>query len=184
MVSKVRTPRKIQRKARTFGSRAMHTSPLEMRASLLESIWVVPVQQRRTKIAEKKSCLDRSMLSRSSSAYQPLGGNCTAQVDEDDSKVGTEMTSIAIISQHPFRNSNSHAPMISTVSGGPAPELDDYSICNTSDGEEKESGSWTNFHFVMCVGIVGFFVFWIILLCRMYLPPEFQFWGPGPKPKV
>ena len=77
--------------------------------------------------------------------------------------------------------------MISTVSGGPAPELDDYSLCNTSDGDadnQKSEGTWTNFHFVMCIGIVGFFVFWIILLCRMYLPPEFQFWGPGPKPKV
>ena len=125
------------------------------------------------------------MLSRSSSAYQPLGGGtCNrSHEEEDETKVGTEMTSIAIISQHPFRNSNSHAPMISTVSGGPAhPELDDYSLCNTSEDEvvEKESGSWTNFHFVMCIGIVGFFVFWIILLCRMYLPPEYQFWGPGP----
>lgn len=127
------------------------------------------------------------MLSRSSSAYQPLGGGnsrATASAEDEDETKGTEMTSIAIISQHPFRNSNSHAPMISTVSGGPAPELDDYSLCNTSEGEEKESGGWTNFHFVMCVGIVGFFVFWIILLCRMYLPPEYQFWGPGIKPKV
>jgi len=132
--------------------------------------------------------LPGKMLSRSSSAYQPLGGGnsrTTASAnDEDEETKGTEMTSIAIISQHPFRNSNSHAPMISTVSGGPAPELDDYSLCNTSEGEEKETGGWTNFHFVMCVGIVGFFVFWIILLCRMYLPPEYQFWGPGIKPKV
>jgi len=131
------------------------------------------------------------MLSRSSSAYQPLGGgqvvNSSAQLDTDDeTKIGTEMTSIAIISQHPFRNSNSHAPMISTVSGGPAhPELDDYSLCNTSEDEvvEKESAAWTNFHFVMCIGIIGFFVFWIILLCRMYLPAEYQYLvlGPGPK---
>ena len=73
--------------------------------------------------------------------------------------------------------------MISTVSGGPAhPELDDYSLCNTSEDEvvEKETGSWTNFHSLLCIGVVGFFVFWIILLCRMYLPPEYQFWGPGP----
>ena len=92
------------------------------------------------------------------------------------------MTSIAIISQHPFRNS-SQAPMISTIPGGPAAtELDDgcsYSMCGENSDQEKESQGWTNFHFVMCIGIVGFFVFWIVLLCRMYLPPEFQFWGPA-----
>ena len=104
-----------------------------------------------------------------------------------DDKVGTEMTSIAIISQHPFRNSG-HAPMISTVPGGPAAtELEDcYSNCGdtTTSDQEKDSGGWTNFHFVMCVGIVGFFVFWIVLLCRMYLPPEYQFWGPGTQSKL
>ena len=104
-----------------------------------------------------------------------------------DDKVGTEMTSIAIISQHPFRNSG-HAPMISTVPGGPAAtELEEcYSNCGdtTTSDQEKDSGGWTNFHFVMCVGIVGFFVFWIVLLCRMYLPPEYQFWGPGTQSKL
>ena len=97
------------------------------------------------------------------------------------------MTSIAIISQHPFRNSG-HAPMISTVPGGPAAtELEEcYSNCGdtTTSDQEKDSGGWTNFHFVMCVGIVGFFVFWIVLLCRMYLPPEYQFWGPGSQSKL
>ena len=106
-----------------------------------------------------------------------------------DDKVGTEMTSIAIISQHPFRNSG-HAPTISTVPGGPAAsatELEEcYSMCGdtTASDQEKDSGGWTNFHFVMCVGIVGFFVFWIVLLCRMYLPPEYQFWGPGSQSKL
>ena len=102
---------------------------------------------------------------------------------QEDDKGGTEMTSIAIISQHPFRNnSGGHAPTISTVPGGPAThELEDCISCGDNSDQEKESGSWTNFHFVMCVGIVGFFVFWIVLLCRMYLPPEFQFWGPKAK---
>lgn len=129
------------------------------------------------------------MLSRSSSAYQPLGGGGGVGdnrnggggggVEDDDDHVhGHEMTSIAIISQHPFRSST-QAPVISTVSGGPAAtaNMDDFALC----AEEKGSTPWTNFHFVMCVGIIGFFVFWIILLCRMYLPPEFQFWGPGKK---
>ena len=29
----------------------------------------------------------------------------------------------------------------------------------------------------MCLGIGGFFVFWILLLSRMYLPPHLQFWN-------
>ena len=98
------------------------------------------------------------------------------------------MTSIAIISQHPFRNSG-HAPVISTVPGGPAAtELEEcYSMCGdntTISDQEKDSGGWTNFHFVMCIGIIGFFVFWVLLLCRMYLPPEYQFWGPGTQSKL
>jgi hypothetical protein len=132
------------------------------------------------------------MLSRSSSAYQPLGGaseglnqndpaDCSDNdhIADDPTVIGTEMTSIAIISQHPFRNT-SQAPMISTVSGGPSgsPELDDFSL---SANEEKSSSSWTNFHYYMCIGIIAFFIFWICLLCRMYLPPEYQFWGRGNK---
>ena len=109
-----------------------------------------------------------------------------------------EMTSIAVISQHPFRSGAT--PTISTVpmgpgggGGGPSaagagggggggergglpvgePPMDlDFALC--SSGSEKTT--WTNFHFVMCIGIVGFFVFWIVLLCRMYLPPELNLW--------
>ncbi len=138
------------------------------------------------------------MLSRSSSAYQPLGGGPDDRVggggggggggknktDDDDLEKGQEMTSIAVISQHPFRSS-SQSPMISTVvAGNPVggsgahgvPELDhDY----VEVVKDKESTPWTNFHFVMCVGIVGFFIFWILLLCRMYLPPEYQLWSTG-----
>jgi hypothetical protein len=33
----------------------------------------------------------------------------------------------------------------------------------------------------MCIGVVGFLVFWFVLLCRMYLPLEYQFWAK-PKP--
>merc|ERR1719400_1270459 len=87
------------------------------------------------------------------------------------------MTSIAVISQHPFRSGAT--PTISTVPApgggdpGDPPNLDlDYALCST----DSEKVVWTNFHFVMCIGIVGFFVFWIVLLCRMYLPPEYNLW--------
>ena len=39
-----------------------------------------------------------------------------------------------------------------------------------------EKTQWTNFHFVMCIGMFSFFAFWIVLLCRMYLPEEYRFW--------
>ena len=50
----------------------------------------------------------------------------------------------------------------------------DFAVCT---GEEKTQ--WTNFHFVMCIGIVGFFVFWLVLLAKMYLPKDFTFWPQG-----
>ena len=102
----------------------------------------------------------------------------THGIENDDDEVH-EMTSIAVISQHPFRSGAT--PPISTVpvAGGGAdpiaatPNLDlDYALCST----DSEKVAWTNFHFVMCIGIVGFFVFWIVLLCRMYLPPEYNLW--------
>ena len=136
------------------------------------------------------------MLSRSSSAYQPLGGGSGGEErkndTDDEAERGHEMTSIAVISQHPFRSS-SQTPMISTVTGGPAHgpnpggELDDFAMCTAAAEAEKGSTPWTNFHFVMCVGIIGFFIFWILLLCRMYLPPEYQLWGSAsgsPKSKL
>ena len=130
------------------------------------------------------------MLSRSSSAYQPLERACSIEAiaaraddDEDDGRA-TEMTSIAVISNHPFRAST--ATTTTVVAGGGRgnnngalgmgqqghhhQDLDFAALC----AEEKTQ--WTNFHFVMCLGIGGFFVFWILLLSRMYLPPRLQFW--------
>ena len=106
------------------------------------------------------------------------------------------MTSIAIISQHPLR-----APTISTVATttatsthgganvGVGHNVDlELTLCSLERrracGSSKEgSWNWTNFHFVMCIGVVGFLVFWFVLLCRMYLPLEYQFWAK-PKPWV
>ena len=31
----------------------------------------------------------------------------------------------------------------------------------------------TNFHFSLCVGVIGFFIFWLVLLLRIYLPDEY-----------
>ena len=107
-----------------------------------------------------------------------------------------QMTSIAIISQHPLR-----APTISTVATttatsthgganvGVGHNVDlELTLCSLERrracGSSKEgSWNWTNFHFVMCIGVVGFLVFWFVLLCRMYLPLEYQFWA-NPKPWV
>ena len=87
------------------------------------------------------------------------------------------MTSIAIISQHPLR-----VPTISTVATasashganvGVSHNVDlELTICNLERrrgcGSSKDgSWNWTNFHFVMCIGVVGFLVFWFVLLCRM-----------------
>ena len=57
--------------------------------------------------------------------------------------------------------------------GGGANDAMDFALCR----DRSEKVHWTNFHFVMCIGITGFFVFWIVLLCRMYLPPEYRFWA-------
>jgi hypothetical protein len=116
------------------------------------------------------------------------------------------MTSIAIISQHPLRAGAT--PTISTVAtthgvcsggigggGGHDPRVDlELTLCNMERrrgcccgcgcccGSGKDgSWNWTNFHYVMCIGVIGFLIFWFILLCRMYLPLEYQFWAK-PKP--
>ncbi len=39
----------------------------------------------------------------------------------------------------------------------------------------------TNFHFGLCVGIVGFLVFWLVLLLRIYLPEEMWHFGEREK---
>lgn len=139
------------------------------------------------------------MLSRSSSAYQPLekaaAGASSAGDDDNDGNgksrggksagggaQGVEMTSIAVISNHPFRAgsggpSGGDRPVTTVAATGAnsraCADLD-FKVCK---GEEKTQ--WTNFHFIMCIGIGGFFIFWILLLSRMYLPPEFQWWGGG-----
>ena len=153
----------------------------------------------------KSSASIQIMLSRSSSAYQPLeggvaagesssasaGGGGGANINNGRSnnggssavgpqqhhyfeeENGTEMTSIAVISSHPLRSGGGSVnTQILNASNKPP---DDFS--NLCVSEEKSS--WTNFHFVMCIGILGFFVFWIVLLCRMYLPNEYQFWNLG-----
>ena len=129
------------------------------------------------------------MLSRSSSAYQPLEkaaatsgtgvGAAEDEVDIDLEAGGTshEMTSIAVISNHPFRSNNGSggdraAVNTRAVPSGVTQNLD-FSLCS------EEKTQWTNFHFVMCIGIVGFFVFWITLLSKMYLPEDFHFWSFG-----
>jgi hypothetical protein len=109
-----------------------------------------------------------------------------------------EMTSIAVISQNPLGSGGT--PTISTLpmnksievgaaagtekklsklermqggKGEPTPVDLDFSYNRT---RQSDKAGWTNFHFVMCIGIVGFFIFWVLLLCRMYLPPEYAFW--------
>eukprot|EP00096_Caligus_rogercresseyi_P005048 TRINITY_DN19868_c0_g1_i1.p1 TRINITY_DN19868_c0_g1~~TRINITY_DN19868_c0_g1_i1.p1 ORF type:complete len:202 (+),score=51.23 TRINITY_DN19868_c0_g1_i1:75-680(+) len=104
-----------------------------------------------------------------------------------------ELTNIAVISSNNNNNAatavvarNTMEPSLTppppshnTSSGVPRGSIArDFIVTN---GEEK--GNWTNFHFVMCVGIVGFFVFWIVLLCRMYLPAQFQTWIYGISPE-
>ena len=165
------------------------------------------------------------MLSRSSSAYQPLdsaagmngsenlaqrkgnnkgGGESSAGgANEDENETDIhEMTSIAVISQNPLGSDTaltiSTLPAAKSIEvGGTAPEsrmsklermraqdpqiaVDiDFSLNNRRTMSDKTG--WTNFHFVMCIGIVGFFIFWVFILCRMYLPPEYQFLNPQSK---
>ena len=163
------------------------------------------------------------MLSRSSSAYQPLDSAAGMNGGENSSqRKGTtkgngetsggnetetepdihEMTSIAVISQNPL--GSGATPTISTLpmakanepggthtQGGTAPEkrskLDRMGakqdsvavdIDFTKRRNMSDKSGWTNFHFVMCIGILGFFIFWVFILCRMYLPPEYQFMNP------
>ena len=163
------------------------------------------------------------MLSRSSSAYQPLDSAAGMNGGENSSqRKGTtkgngetsggnetetepdihEMTSIAVISQNPL--GSGATPTISTLPmaksnepggtntlGGTIPEkrskLDRMGakqdsvavdIDFTKRRNMSDKSGWTNFHFVMCIGIIGFFIFWVFILCRMYLPPEYQFMNP------
>merc|ERR1719242_2066724 len=41
-----------------------------------------------------------------------------------------------------------------------------------SRGRMSQDWTWTNFHCALCLGVAGFFIFWIFLLARMYLPME------------
>ncbi len=82
------------------------------------------------------------------------------------------MTSIAVISNHPLGStaSTTTVPVHGNQGrGGKARDHSEFTVCKSED-----KTPWTNFHFVMCIGIVGFFIFWIFLLSKMYLPPEFQ----------
>lgn len=151
----------------------------------------------------KSSASIQIMLSRSSSSYQPLDGgvvesgstlhnasggrHCRASpsavapgFEEEEPRAGSshEMTSIAVISSHPLRSGQ---PAVNTqiLSAANKPPDDFANMCGS-----EEKTSWTNFHFVMCIGILGFFVFWIVLLCRMYLPTEYQFWNAGAAGRV
>ena len=164
------------------------------------------------------------MLSRSSSAYQPLdsaagmnGSENTTQNkgntrgNAESSGGGTnegkgesdihEMTSIAVISQNPLGSGAtptiSTLPMNKSTDGDPAAGTERKSKLERMQGRGdpaavdidfsynrtriSDKAGWTNFHFVMCIGIVGFFIFWVLLLCRMYLPPEYHFWNPESK---
>ena len=164
------------------------------------------------------------MLSRSSSAYQPLdsaaGMNGNESTTErkgstrgnaESSGGGTnegeggsdihEMTSIAVISQNPLGSGAtptiSTLPMNKSIEEGAATGTERKSKLERMQGRGdpaavdldfsynrtriSDKAGWTNFHFVMCIGIVGFFIFWVLLLCRMYLPPEYHFWNPESK---
>ena len=161
------------------------------------------------------------MLSRSSSAYQPLdsaagmnGSENTAQRkgnakgNAESSGGGTndgegesdihEMTSIAVISQNPLGSGAtptiSTLPMNKSIEEGPSKGTERKSKLERMQGRGdpanvdidfsynrtriSDKAGWTNFHFVMCIGIIGFFIFWVFILCRMYLPPEYQFLNP------
>ena len=160
------------------------------------------------------------MLSRSSSAYQPLdsaagmnGGENNSSQRKGNTKGNGEasggnetetepdiheMTSIAVISQNPL--GSGATPTISTLPMAKSNELGGStagsakpsklermqgkqdSVAVDIDFSKRRNMSdksgWTNFHFVMCIGIIGFFIFWVFILCRMYLPPEYQFMNP------
>lgn len=163
------------------------------------------------------------MLSRSSSAYQPLDSAAGMNGGENSSqRKGTskgngetsggnetetepdihEMTSIAVISQNPL--GSGATPTISTLPMAKSNEPGGTNTLGVTVPEKRskldrmgakqdsvavdidftkrrnmsDKSGWTNFHFVMCIGIIGFFIFWVFILCRMYLPPEYQFMNP------
>lgn len=113
------------------------------------------------------------MISRSSSSYQPLEKqNQSSRKNSIEESEGHELTSIAVISSHPLR-SNAH-PTVNTTA---VPSANHHHDLDFTMFKSEEKTQWTNFHFVMCIGIIGFFVFWVILLGKMYLPPELRVWG-------
>ena len=112
------------------------------------------------------------------------------------------MTSIAVISQNPL--GSGATPTISTLPMAKSNEPGGTNTLGVTVPEKRskldrmgakqdsvavdidftkrrnmsDKSGWTNFHFVMCIGILGFFIFWVFILCRMYLPPEYQFMNP------
>ena len=92
------------------------------------------------------------------------------------------MTSIAVISNHPFTSATTTTTTTTTTAAAAgtkgrrtnASDHLDFTVCKSEDKTQ-----WTNFHFVMCIGLVSFFVFWIFLLSKMYLPAKFQLFGGG-----
>jgi len=133
--------------------------------------------------------VDSEMLSRSSSAYQPLEQAAAAADEARASARGkgnkgkkifgvandeVELTSIAVISSgNPVTSGG--AVKTTTAANNPyPPNVDNFKVCKSD-----EKTPWTNFHFLLCIGIVGFLVFWTLLLSRMYLPQEFQLFGGG-----
>jgi len=158
------------------------------------------------------------MLSRSSSAYQPLDSVAAMNQNEaSTNKKSTpkgggfetsggggageepgadihEMTSIAVISQNPLGSGATATISTLPVEIGGAAEPNRKSKLERLQGKGDQSAidmdiayqrsrnsdkaGWTNFHFLLCIGISGFFIFWVLLLCRMYLPEEYQLFNP------
>lgn len=47
------------------------------------------------------------------------------------------------------------------------------SLSGRSAAKFKMPCGMTNFHLSLCIGIFGFFVFWVALLLRIYLPEDY-----------
>lgn len=89
-------------------------------------------------------------------------------------------TSTAETADTPLKGGAKSTDSISTAEGGGVQPLSAKSKAEfiRQKNPFKESGlKWpcglTNFHFSLIIGIAGFFIFWLLLLLRIYLPGEY-----------
>jgi len=131
------------------------------------------------------------MISRSSSTYKPLADRPNKAGDPElaNGRRDHEMTHISVLPPTESvvlhqNEGNARAQHKLLGGGGGGGDLYDGLPPKTRGRDGWCNCTWTNFHCILCLGVCIFFIFWIFLLLRMYLPLEsgVMTWWLGEKP--